>query len=185
MATNLMEHSTCTLDISSDEESAAREMDMRGKENVPPPDDISQTRTMISSSSTALTGGDGRDVSMAELKARMRREDGAIDIDRSPLGDLAVEDFYAEGCDKESVFIVGGSERASEDGGEEENVPVAYDFVADVKGKGKEAGLEVDASTKKDDLTASPKTTLPVEPEAAKTVEGTLEVWSGSTTVDQ
>jgi hypothetical protein len=41
-ATNLIEHSTCTLDITSDEESRAIERDCKSKENVPL-HDVSQT----------------------------------------------------------------------------------------------------------------------------------------------
>jgi len=88
-----------------------RERDNRGKENVPPPDDISQTRTSLSSSSGINVAE--AEASMADLKARIRasrlkREEaeGAIECDRAPLGDLAAEDFYAEGCDGESVFLV-------------------------------------------------------------------------------
>lgn len=56
LATNLMEHSTCTLDLSSDEESRVRERDERGKENVPPQDDVSQTRTAVTSRMDVVGG---------------------------------------------------------------------------------------------------------------------------------
>jgi hypothetical protein len=109
--TNLMEHSTCTLDISSDEETEARRRDERGKENVPPLDDISQTSARMPSSSS--TSHDG----IADTKARtrsMRRrkeiEEGAIEIDRSPLGDLEAEEFYAEGCTSSDVVLVADEE---------------------------------------------------------------------------
>jgi hypothetical protein len=117
LATNLMEHSTCTLDISSDEESAARMRDERGKENVPPPDDISQTRTLLSESS-ASSSADPK----ARSRASHRREldDTAIDIDRCPLGDLRAEEFYAEGCDEKSVVIVDGPEEEYEEYAEEQ-----------------------------------------------------------------
>ena len=150
LATNLMEHSTCTLDISSDEESVARMKDERGKENVPPVDDISQTRATFSSSV------DVAESSISDLKARItasrrRREvdEGAIDIDRSPLGDLAAEDFYAEGCDGESVVLIpseAGADAAHEDeeGRDQEEVSATFDFTAEVSSKGKERSVDAD-----------------------------------------
>lgn len=110
-----MEHSTCTLDISSDEETEARRRDERGKENVPPLDDVSQTQARLPvSSSTSYDG-------IAEAKARtrsMRRrkeiEEGAIEIDRSPLGDLEAEEFYAEGCTSSDVVLVADEEAEGE-----------------------------------------------------------------------
>jgi hypothetical protein len=119
-ATNMMEHGACTLDISSDEESERREMDNRGKENVPPMDDVSQTRTILSSSSssTVETEMAREELSMQAAKAAARKrravkvEEGEIECDRAPLGDLAAEDFYAEGCDGNSVFVIPSEEAA-------------------------------------------------------------------------
>ncbi|TVY15772.1 hypothetical protein LARI1_G005865, partial [Lachnellula arida] len=173
LATNLMEHSTCTLDISSDEESAARLKDERGKENVPPLDDISQTRTQLSTSVDAM------EESMNDVKARIRARravaEGAIDIDRSPLGDLAAEEFYAEGCDGQSVFIIASDEAVEEEGCEPE-ASATFDFTPemDVKGKGKEVQVDVDALMRKDDFEVAPKAMLlePIE----KADEG-FEVW--------
>lgn len=88
--TNLLQHSTCRLDISSDEECERRlgraKAEDRGKENVPPADDVSQT-----SARRATTLSEG---GMEYEKPR------------TALGDLNVEDFYAEGCDPTSVFLV-------------------------------------------------------------------------------
>ncbi|QSZ33996.1 hypothetical protein DSL72_005576 [Monilinia vaccinii-corymbosi] len=116
LATNLMEHSTCTLDISSDEESLTRLRDDRGKENVPPLDDISQTRTSLtaftSNASTSMSNRNDVDVRQMKMRVKVhqkkRREiaEGAIDVDRSPLGEMKKEDFYPEGCDEKSVFVI-------------------------------------------------------------------------------
>ncbi|CAD6443449.1 74bd1066-ed0e-47e5-a103-870eb762b47a [Sclerotinia trifoliorum] len=117
LATNLMEHSTCTLDISSDEESLTRMRDERGKENVPPLDDISQTRTSMntfassSSTSSSMSRRDEMEIREMKLKVKMQRkrremEEGVIDVDRSPLGEMRKEDFYGEGCDEKSVFVI-------------------------------------------------------------------------------
>ncbi|KAK6609331.1 hypothetical protein H4I96_03262 [Botrytis cinerea] len=115
-ATNLMEHSTGILDISSDEETLTRLRDERGKENVPPLDDISQTRTSLtafaSSSSTSVSRKDEMEIREMKMRIKMQQkkrremEEGAIDVDRAPLGEMRKEDFYAEGCDEKSVFII-------------------------------------------------------------------------------
>ncbi|KAE8447869.1 hypothetical protein EG329_010098 [Mollisiaceae sp. DMI_Dod_QoI] len=193
LATNLMEHSTCTLDISSDEESRSRERDNRGKENVPPPDDISQTRTQLTS--------EGAEMSMHDIKARVRAvrrkrevEEGKIELDRAPLGDLAAEDFYAEGCDEKSVFLVpsDASEEHEEEGEELEQaeIPVSFNFSAELKGKGKEVDgggdgdamprfdLDIDTLMSRNSFDVAPKAALlqPIE----KPDEG-FELWeSGS-----
>jgi len=148
LATNLMEHSTCTLDISSDEESASRLKDERGKENIPPLDDISQTRIQVSDPVEQAES------SMASLKAEMRAqrrrrevEEGACDVDRVALGEMAAEDFWAEGCDGESVFLVPSEEDIEAEGEDqvvEGQLPMTFDFVAEVKGKGKEVDVNID-----------------------------------------
>ena len=181
-----MEHSTCTLDISSDEESAQRLRDDRGKENVPPVDDVSQTRTTLTSSV------DVAEDQMIGLKARVkarrsRREadENAIDLDRSPLGDLAAEDFYAEGCDEKSIFVILPDESPGDEH-ETSSLPTSssFDFVAEVKGKSpvyERSSLDVDALMKKDDFDIAPKATLlePIE----KAPEG-FEVWESGSAKD-
>lgn len=92
--TNLLQHSTCLLDISSDEECEQKlrreKAEGRGKENVPPEDDVSQTS--VRRATTTSEGG------MEYEKPR------------TALGDLNVEEFYADGCDPTSVIIVPGDE---------------------------------------------------------------------------
>lgn len=98
--TNLMYHSTCTLDISSDEESTSRIHDLRGKENVPPMDDQSQTSFRPSPYHQQSAG--------TALKNRLSRKEkdiDACDVDRSPLGEMSAEDFYADGFDANSSFV--------------------------------------------------------------------------------
>ncbi|KAK4160592.1 hypothetical protein QBC43DRAFT_112476 [Cladorrhinum sp. PSN259] len=88
--TNLLQHHTGTLDISSDEESERRVMreraEGRDKENIPPPDDISQTSS----------------------RARVPDENEMMGIEkqRGPLAEMDARDYYAEGCDEDSVVIV-------------------------------------------------------------------------------
>ncbi|KAF5670802.1 hypothetical protein FDENT_11123 [Fusarium denticulatum] len=84
--TNLLQHSTCVLDISSDEESQRKlnrdRAEGRDKENVPPPDDISQTRRAP------------------------KADDMIVEKERVALGEMNTADFYAEGCDETSVIFV-------------------------------------------------------------------------------
>lgn len=84
---NLMEHSTCTLDISDDESRAAAKEDKDNKENIPPIDGPAAM-----SLSTQITA---------------TRRDMMTDETRSPLGDLDAKEFYAEGCHASSVILVG------------------------------------------------------------------------------
>lgn len=83
---NLMEHSTCTLDISDDEARASPKGDRDNKENVPPGDYFAATNSSVA------------------------RRDMMSDESRSPLGDLDAKDFYADGCDASSVIVVPAEE---------------------------------------------------------------------------
>ncbi|KAK3325038.1 hypothetical protein B0H66DRAFT_109267 [Apodospora peruviana] len=93
--TNLLQHSTCTLDISSDEESeqrASRERaEGRDKENIPPADDVSQTSGLAAAARAAC--GDAFN-------------DMVVDKMRGPLVEMNAADYYAAGCDDSSVCIV-------------------------------------------------------------------------------
>lgn len=86
LATNLMEHGACTLDISSDEEDARRERSSGGKENIPPPGDASQTRADLSRSAVASPA--------------------KMDLERAPLGEMDVKEFWPHGDEAESLLVV-------------------------------------------------------------------------------
>ncbi|KAL7625260.1 hypothetical protein AAE478_004476 [Parahypoxylon ruwenzoriense] len=109
--TNLLQHSTCVLDISSDEESETRRQRERaeGKENVPPADDISQT-------------------SRLRIAARKASEDEMVfEKERKPLGEMDAREYYSEGCDENSIVIVPGDEDEDQDrqaGNGRESAPV-------------------------------------------------------------
>lgn len=89
---NMMQHSTCTLDISDDESRRAAKDD-RGKENIPPTDEL----TASSSINGTVTTTPSR---------RSERRDEMIDESRMPMGELNAKDFYADGCDASSYVIV-------------------------------------------------------------------------------
>lgn len=76
---NIVIHRACNLDISDDESSKA---DI-GKENIPPSDVLSAGLLEMSGSRNMI-----------------------IDEPRTPLGDLEASNYYAEGCDASSYFLV-------------------------------------------------------------------------------
>ncbi|KAL7896776.1 hypothetical protein HDV63DRAFT_405311 [Trichoderma sp. SZMC 28014] len=88
--TNLLQHSTCTLDISSDEETEQRAKrdgaEGRDKENIPPPDDVSQTSVQPAS--------------------QAKGEEMVFEKERIALGEMNAADFYADGCDESSVILI-------------------------------------------------------------------------------
>ncbi|KAJ3551856.1 hypothetical protein NPX13_g11258 [Xylaria arbuscula] len=88
--TNLLQHHTGALDLSSDEESESRRQQERaeGKENIPPVDDVSQTSRPRA----------------ARLAAGA--DDMLVEKERNPLGEMDPKQYYAEGCYEDSIVIV-------------------------------------------------------------------------------
>lgn len=78
---NLMQHSTCTLDISDDEGNSLKG-DKDNKENIPPMD--------------------GPAAMILHTQVTTTRRDVMTDEVREPLGNLKAEEFYADGCDASS-----------------------------------------------------------------------------------
>ncbi|KAK2592108.1 hypothetical protein QQS21_010179 [Conoideocrella luteorostrata] len=114
--TNLLQHGTCVLDISSDEESeqkARREgAEGRDKENIPPSDDVSQTSARRSARAAAL-------------------DEMVVEKERVALGEMNTADFYAHGCDETSVIVVPADDDEQSLPAAEpvvEKAPVAEDF---------------------------------------------------------
>ena len=87
-ASNLMEHSTCTLDISDDETSKTKMFDEENKENIAPDSGINAP------------------VSNAVAAIHTSRKHMMTDEPRSPLGDLEASDYYAAGCDATSYITI-------------------------------------------------------------------------------
>ncbi|KAK3985744.1 hypothetical protein QBC44DRAFT_334505 [Cladorrhinum sp. PSN332] len=111
--TNLLQHHTGTLDISSDEESERRVMRERAegkdKENIPPADDISQTSS----------------------RARVADENEMMGIEkqRGPLAEMNARDYYAEGCDEDSVVLVPWDEEDEQQNQDKFEVAAAADVL--------------------------------------------------------
>lgn len=91
-AENLMEHSTLTLDLSSDDESSTKANEDRGKENVAPADyDAASSSSSPRSSRRSLKSA-----------ADMETDEAA----RAPLGSLDTTEFIPEGLSKDSIVII-------------------------------------------------------------------------------
>ena len=106
---NLMQHSTCTLDISDDE--GRRAKDDRGKENIPPTD--------WPTASAPVNG-----TIVAAPSRRSDRMDEMTDESRLPMGELNAKDFYADGCDASSYVII----PAEKSHGKSATVPVPVEL---------------------------------------------------------
>lgn len=129
--TNLLQHSTCILDISSDEESAARARDDRGKENVPPADDVSQTARRAA--------------------ARRGLDEMVVEKERAALKEMDVGEFYGVGCDASSVFVVPADEeegKAPEVAGPEPKAePISEPVPEKAEAASEEVSTEVSVAT--------------------------------------
>lgn len=102
-ASNLMEHSTLTLDLSSDDESERKLNDERGKENMAPEgyDAVTASRAVAA----AVEAAPAR-VKKADLVRKKVLTEEMDDGERSPLANLETEPFFPEGLDKEAHVIV-------------------------------------------------------------------------------
>lgn len=165
--TNLLQHSTCVLDISSDEENESRRQRERaeGKENIPPVDDVSQTSRPRA----------------ARLAAGA--DDMIVEKERNPLGEMDPKQYYAEGCYEDSIVIVPG-EDDDENLPNELNIPSEANISAPVDAEtgnfGEEKPTVEDLMQKTD--TPAPGAAL-LEP-----LEGTgesFEVWESSSAKDE
>lgn len=107
-----MEHSTLTLDLSSDEESSKKAEDDRGKENTPPEDyDAPTASRPIAEPSVAAP----KQVKKADIiRRKIILPDDMDDGQRSPLSDLETDPFIPEGLDKESHIVVNPTPEKSE-----------------------------------------------------------------------
>lgn len=92
--TNLMQHSTCVLDISDDEDGKVVS-EGRGKENIPP--------TELGGSSIPLT---------SSRHGEAHEPAGMVD-DRAPLGELNVAEFYGAGLNAFSCAVVHEGDEAA------------------------------------------------------------------------
>jgi hypothetical protein len=166
--TNLLQHGTTILDISSDEESeqrATRERaEGRDKENVPPVDDVSQTS--------------------ARRSARRVSEDEMVfEKERIALGEMNAAEFYAAGCDETSVIIVPGDEDECNDVEKPEQLP-SFEFAPELKLEELE---ELPTAKDVDEMMSKP-TEPAVKAAVLEPIDGTgesFELWESGSTKDE
>ncbi|KAF4847293.1 hypothetical protein CGCSCA4_v005432 [Colletotrichum siamense] len=166
--TNMLQHGTCVLDISSDEESERKlsrdRAEGRDKENVPPSDDVSQTS--------------------ARRSARRASDDEMIfEKERTALGEMDASEFYALGCDESSVIIIPADEDEEEEPVASAPVPEVNDCPPEVQAESDEPVVE---SRDVDDLMG--KSTEPAANAAVlEPIEGTgesFELWESGSAKD-
>ncbi|KAF2717501.1 hypothetical protein K431DRAFT_232939 [Polychaeton citri CBS 116435] len=123
-ASNLMEHSTLTLDLSSDEESSKKQQSDLGKENVAPEGyDAPAASRPISSVGDAILLNNDRQMPTKKtdlIRKKIVTVDDMDDGQRSPLSDLETVPFFAPGLDKDAHVIVDAVE-SSPSASEQEN----------------------------------------------------------------
>ena len=105
-----MEHSTLTLDISSDEEGSKQVSEDRGKENMPPPGYEAPaargSASPVDPADVVLSTAKGKQRKTQNIPRKVLKPDEMDDGQRSPLSDLETEDFYAAGLSKDSVITI-------------------------------------------------------------------------------
>ena len=138
-ASNLMEHSTLTLDLSSDDESEKKLNDERGKENMPPEgyDAVTASRQVGDAGAAAPARVKKADIVRKKVVAE-EMDDG----ERSPLANLETEPFFPEGLDKEAHVIVGPTpEKSREESKSIFAAPVPFTAGSEQKSGKKSSGL--------------------------------------------
>ncbi|KAF1346298.1 hypothetical protein BDV97DRAFT_424315 [Delphinella strobiligena] len=105
-AANLMEHSTLTLDLSSDDESTECDGEDMGKENVAPEDYVPPSPRRAFPTTTITDPATPRSAKHDIIRRKVVGADAMDDGERSPLSDLEPEDFYPAGVTKDDFILV-------------------------------------------------------------------------------
>ncbi|KAI7640721.1 hypothetical protein KC322_g20504, partial [Hortaea werneckii] len=109
-ASNLMEHSTLTLDLSSDDESNRRERDDRGKENVAPEGYDASTASRPAAEPAIAPRAVKKTAMVRQKKVTDEMDNG----ERSPLSDLETDPFIPEGLSTDACIIVDAAPKREE-----------------------------------------------------------------------
>jgi hypothetical protein len=148
-AANMMEHSASVLDISSDDDGEtkrARDLEERGKENIPPPDFVAPVRAPRGHAATnadLAVAGLHKGISN-KLKASLKAQ--AVDAmveDRAALGEMDAQDFYPEGLDEKSVEVVEVEKGKGKEGDQDAELSVP---IAEADGEPKEIYVRPDTA---------------------------------------
>ncbi|GAP93168.1 putative thymidylate kinase protein [Rosellinia necatrix] len=169
-ATNMLQHSALGLDISSDEESEKRLQRERaeGKENIPPPDDVSQTSYPRAARYSASS------------------DEMVVEKERNPLGEMDPKEYYSKGCDENSVVVIPDDE--DEEALAQEFVPQVA-FSAPVWAEGELGSIdelepiEEAKPASVEELMQGADSSAPLE--SADGADGSFEVWESSSAKDE
>lgn len=163
--TNLLQHSTCTLDISSDEETEQRAKrdgaEGRDKENIPPADDVSQTS--------------------AQRTKQPKPDEMVVEKERVALGEMNAADFYAEGCDETSVILIHEDDEPEAPVARVSNIPKVVEEEEEEEEPELEIHQDIDALISRCDNSSSKAAVL-------QPIEGTgesFELWESSSAKDE
>jgi hypothetical protein len=127
-AANLMEHSASILDISSDDDSEAKQRKIGeeiGKENVPPPDWTGPVPVGARRNAVPIVHKGIHSSTKAAQKEEDARKGDSMTDDRVALVEMPREDFFPDGLDEKSVEVVVEEKKAHALSKE-----TSFDFVA-------------------------------------------------------
>lgn len=138
-ASNLIEHSTLTLDLSSDEECSRAEKDDRGKENVAPEGyDAPSASRPVAETAVAPSS----DVEKTEIVRIKKASEEMDDGERTPLSDLETAPFLPEGVSEDAVVIVDAALSAKEEKEDPASVPSGKEAKKGLEERGKMGGVK-------------------------------------------
>nr|POE87317.1 hypothetical protein CFP56_29906 [Quercus suber] len=138
-AANLMEHSTLTLDLSSDDESTKKDVDERGKENIAPAGYAAPVRA--ASAAAAVVDVVAPAVEIIRKKIVGDEMDDGL---RSPLSDLETDYFIPEGLDKENcVVLIAENDGATVDEKKSDAAPLPAEVLVDIPNPATQAQVDI------------------------------------------
>ncbi|RAL16810.1 uncharacterized protein BO97DRAFT_420202 [Aspergillus homomorphus CBS 101889] len=158
--TNLMQHSTCVLDINDQEGKV--ETSVRGKENIPPAElalDLPRSRQQ-------------------ESPAAAARKSVMMEESRAPLGDLNAADYYGDDCHAFSYVVVYDDEETA---GAEKKAPAH--LLPRTSPRSVPSKLSSVSS-----ISALLEATLPAEPSTNAKLEPTeaeIEIWESGSAAEE
>ncbi|KAE8135244.1 hypothetical protein BDV38DRAFT_141723 [Aspergillus pseudotamarii] len=158
--TNLMQHSTCVLDISDDE--GKGESITRGKENIPPAElgiDLPRSR-------------------QRESPAAAARKSGMMEEPRAPLGDLDAADYYGEDCHAFSYAIVYDDE-------ETDATPAKKTLLPTLPRSGRHSRSKLSSVSSISSLLEATTPVKQVEDAKSRPSEAEIEVWESGSAVEE
>ncbi|KAE8154217.1 hypothetical protein BDV25DRAFT_148109 [Aspergillus avenaceus] len=158
--TNLMQHSTCVLDI-SDEEGKV-ESSGRGKENIPPAEigiDLPRSR-------------------QRESPAAAARKSIMMEESRAPLGDLNAADYYGDDCHAFSYAVVYDDE-------DTENIPIKKTPIPTLPRLSSQSRSKLSSVSSISSIIEDTTPEKPVEETQPEPSEAEIEIWESGSAAEE